>query len=129
MSVNNVQLLGRVGKDPEVRHLDGGNSVASFSLATTKRGYKKQDGTVVEDRTTWHNIVVWGGLVKVVEPYVKKGTQLFIEGEINNRSYDDKEGNKRYVSEVVVKSLVLLGGSTDKPQQNTPNVGNDGLPF
>lgn len=123
-----MQLLGRVGKDPEVRHLDSGNSVASFSLATTKRGYKKQDGTVVEDRTTWHNIVVWGGLVKVVEPYVKKGTQLFIEGEISNRSYDDKDGNKRYVSEVIVRSLELLGGPSDKTQQEVP-AGNDGLPF
>lgn len=116
MSRNLVILLGHVGKDPEVRHLDGGNSVANFSLATTERGYTKKDGTTVPDQTEWHNIVVWGGLVKVVEPYVKKGTQLYLEGKIKTRSYDDKEGNKRYITEVYANNIQLLGGKQSEQQ-------------
>ncbi len=115
MSVNKVILVGNVGKDPEVRYLDNDVAVANFSIATTERGYTSRDGQTVPDRTEWHNVVAWRGLAKVVENYVKKGTQLFIEGKIRTRSYDDKDGNKRYVTEVYADNLQLLGRKSDNP--------------
>ncbi|MBR8534820.1 single-stranded DNA-binding protein [Carboxylicivirga mesophila] len=115
MSVNKVILVGNVGKDPEVRYLDNDVAVANFSLATTERGYTGRDGQTVPDRTEWHNIVAWRGLAKVVENFVKKGTQLFIEGKIRTRSYDDKDGNKRYVTEIYADNLQLLGRKSDNP--------------
>ncbi|MBK3518171.1 single-stranded DNA-binding protein [Carboxylicivirga marina] len=115
MSVNKVILVGNVGKDPEVRYLDNDVAVANFSIATTERGYTSRDGQTVPDRTEWHNVVAWRGLAKVVENYVKKGTQLFIEGKIRTRSYDDKDGNKRYVTEVYADNLQMLGRKSDNP--------------
>lgn len=109
MSVNKVILIGNVGKDPEVRYLDGGNVVATFTLATTERGYKTQSGVQVPDRTEWHNIVVWRGLAEVVEKYVRKGTPVYIEGKLRSRSWDDQNGIKRYVTEVYADNLELLG--------------------
>ena len=92
MSVNKVILIGNVGKDPEVRYLDSGVAVATFSLATTERGYALQNGTQVPDRTEWHNIVLWRGLAQTAEKYVHKGDKLYIEGKIKSRSYDDQNG-------------------------------------
>lgn len=115
MSVNKVILVGNVGKDPEVRHFENDGAVANFPLATTERGYTARNGQEMPERTEWHNIVVWRGLAKVVESYVKKGTQLFIEGKLRTRSYDDKEGNKRYVTEVYADNLQLLGRKSDNP--------------
>ena len=109
MSVNKVILIGNVGKDPEVRYLDKNVAVANFPLATTEKGYTMANGTVVPDRTEWHNIVVWRGLAEFTEKYVKKGSQLFIEGKIKTRSYDDKAGNKRYITEIYGDTLQLLG--------------------
>lgn len=109
MAVNKVILIGNVGKDPEVRYFDNGASVASFTLATTERGYTAPNGTQIPDRTEWHNIVCWRGLAKVVEQYVKKGTQLYIEGKIRSRSYDDQQGIKRYVTEIFADNMELLG--------------------
>ncbi len=123
MSVNKVILVGNVGKDPEVRYLDNDVAVANFSLATTERGYTSRDGQTVPDRTEWHNIVVWRGLAKVVESYVKKGTQIFIEGKIRTRSYDDKDGNKRYVTEVYADNIQLLGRKSDNPAATEPMGG------
>lgn len=105
--VNKVILVGNLGKDPEVRHLDNGRAVANFSLATTEF-FKNKSGER-ESRTEWHNIVLWTPFAEIAEKYLKKGGQVYIEGRITNRSYDDKDGNKRYITEIVGQSLTLLG--------------------
>ena len=107
MSVNRVILVGNVGKDPEVRHIESGVAVANFSLATSE-SYKNKSGERVTN-TEWHNIVVWRGLAEVVEKYVKKGQLLFIEGKIRTRSYDDQNGVKKYITEIVTDNLKMLG--------------------
>jgi len=109
MSVNKVILVGNVGKDPEVRYVDQNTPVANFTLATTERGYTTQSGTTVPDRTEWHNIVVWRGLAKVVESYVRKGTSLYIEGKIRTRNWQDQNGATRYTTEIYADNMELLG--------------------
>ena len=104
---NKVQLIGRLGQDPEIVDFTDGNKMAKFSMATDD-SYKDKDGNKVE-RAYWHNIVVKGGLVKVVENYVTKGKEIAIEGKLTNRSYDDKDGNKRYVTEIICSELLMLG--------------------
>ena len=111
MSVNKVILVGNVGKDPEVRHLDKGVSVANFSLATSET-YLAKNGERVST-TEWHNIVVWRGLAEVAEKYVTKGRQLYIEGRIRTRAWDDKDGNKRYTTEIYADVMQLLGKRDD----------------
>jgi single-strand DNA-binding protein len=107
--VNKVLLLGNVGKDPEMRATQGGMVIASFSLATADRA-KDQTGNWV-DKTEWHNLVCFGRTAEIVRDYVKKGSQLFIEGKIQTRSWDDKEsGQKKYRTEILVNELSLLGG-------------------
>ena len=115
--VNKVILVGHLGKDPEVRHLDGGTSVASFTLATTET-YTK-DGNRME-QTEWHNIVVWRGLAEVAAKYLHKGKLVYVEGKIRSRSYDDKEGNKRYITEIVADNFTMLGRKGDD-QNNAPS--------
>ncbi len=115
MSVNKVILIGNVGKDPEVRYFENDRAVANFPLATTERGFTTSSGQQIPERTEWHNIVIWGGLAKVAESYVKKGTQLYIEGKLRTRSWDDKDGNKRYTTEIYVDNLQLLGRKGDNP--------------
>lgn len=110
--VNKVILLGNVGKDPEIRTTAGGMNVASFSLATAERT-KDQQGNWT-DKTEWHNLVAFGRTAEIVRDYVKKGTQLFIEGKIQTRSWDDKEsGQKKYRTEIIVNEMNLLGGRGD----------------
>ncbi len=116
MSVNKVILIGNVGKDPEVRYLDNNIAVANLTLATSERGYTMNNGTVVPDRTEWHNIVLWRSLAEVAEKYVKKGTQIYIEGKIRTRSWDDKDGNKRYTTEIYADNMQLLGRKPDNTQ-------------
>lgn len=108
MSVNKVILVGNVGKDPEVRYLEKEVAVANFTLATTERGYTLQNGTTVPDRTEWHNIVAWRGLATLAEKYIRKGTQIYVEGKIQTRSYE-KDGVKRYVTEIYAETMQLLG--------------------
>ena len=108
MALNKVFLIGNVGKDPDVHYFDSNTRKASFTLATTDRGFTRTDGTAVPERTEWHNIVVWRGLAEVVEKYVRKGSKLFIEGKITSRSYEDKSGVKRYVTEITAENLELL---------------------
>ncbi len=115
-SVNKVILVGNVGKDPDVRYLDNNVSVANFTLATTERGYTAQNGTVIPDKTEWHNIVAWRGLADISERFVKKGSQLYVEGKLRTRSWDDKEGNKRYVTEIYADNIQLLG---NRRQENS----------
>jgi len=120
MSINKVILIGFVGKDPELKRLDSGSAVANFSLATTERGYTAANGTQVPDRTEWHNVVFWGGLVEVIDKYVKKGSKLYIEGKIKTRSYDAQDGSKRYVTEIWGEKLEMLnGGNREQNQQAT----------
>ncbi len=111
MSVNKAILVGNVGKDPEVRHLEGGTSVARFTLATSE-SYKNKSGELVKN-TEWHNIVAWRQLAELAEKYIRKGGQIYVEGKITNRQYDDKEGNKRYISEIVADNIRLLGRKED----------------
>ncbi len=111
MSVNKAILIGRLGKDPELRYTPSGKAVANFSVATNER-WTSQDGQKQES-TTWHNIVAWGRQAEVIKEYMGKGRQIYIEGRIDNRSYDDKEGNKRYISEVVVQNFQFLGDRGD----------------
>lgn len=100
MSLNKVILIGNVGKDPEVRYFDSGAAVANFPMATSERGYTLANGTVVPERTEWHNIVVRRELVSFVEKWVRKGSGVYVEGKIRTRSYDDQAGVKRYVTEI-----------------------------
>lgn len=116
MSLNKVMLIGNVGRDPEVRYLEGNSpnaKVASFTLATTER-YRDRNGELREN-TEWHNIVAWRSTADVVEKYVRKGTQLYIEGRLRTRSWDDQSGNKRYTTEVICDTLQLLGKRSDNP--------------
>jgi single-strand DNA-binding protein len=107
--VNKVLLLGNVGKDPEIRSTAGGMTIATFSLATADR-QKDQQGNW-QDKTEWHNLVAFGRTAEIVRDYVKKGTQLFIEGKIQTRSWDDKDsGQKKYRTEILVNDMSLLGG-------------------
>ena len=116
MSLNKVMLIGNVGRDPEVRYLDGNSpnaKVATFTLATTER-YRDRNGELREN-TEWHNIVAWRNTADVVEKFVKKGTQLYIEGRLRTRSSDDQSGNKKYTTEVIADNLQLLGKKPDNP--------------
>ena len=122
MSINKVILVGNVGKDPEIRHLDTGVAVANFPLATSEN-YVAKNGDKVST-TEWHNIVVWRGLADVAEKYVTKGRQLYIEGRIRTRSYDDKDGNKCYITEIYGDVMQLLGSRDN--QQNAAQVGSSG---
>jgi len=105
--INKVILVGHVGRDPEIRHLDNNLTVARFSLATSET-YKNKSGEKITN-TEWHNIVLWRGLAEVAEKYVKKGSLVWIEGKIRNRTWDDKDGNKRYTTEIDGDNLQLMG--------------------
>ncbi len=118
MSLNKVMLIGNVGQDPTVRYLDTGVCVATFSLATTERGYTLQNGTQVPDRTEWHNIIVWRKQAEFVEKYIRKGDRVFIEGKIQSRSYDDKQGVRRHVVEIMTDNLELLSSRQQSVQQS-----------
>jgi single-strand DNA-binding protein len=104
---NKVQLIGNLGNDPEIITMDSGKKLAKFSLATNET-YKNQQGERVTD-TQWHNVVAWGKTAEIIEQYVTKGKEVAVEGKLTSRSYDDKEGNKRYTTEVVCNELLMLG--------------------
>lgn len=143
MSVNKAILLGRLGKDPELKYTSSGKAVCTFSLATSER-WTGADGQKTES-TCWHNIVAWGKQGEVIKEYLSKGRELYIEGRIQNRSYDDKDGNKKYISEVVLQTFSFVGsrgdsgggsggGQSDPPPPPPPASGggggdDDDLPF
>ncbi len=108
---NKVQLIGNVGNEPEIMNLDSGKKVAKFSIATNEF-YKDSKGEKQQD-TQWHNIVAWGKIAEIVEKYVVKGKEVAIEGKLTSRSYETKEGEKRYVTEVVIDEILLLGVKGD----------------
>jgi single-strand DNA-binding protein len=112
MSVNKAILVGNLGKDPELRYTPSGTAVCTFSLATTDR-FKNKQGEQ-QERTEWHNIVVWAGLAEICGKYLAKGKQVYIEGRIQNRSYDDRDGNKRYITEIVANEMQMLGRAGDQ---------------
>ena len=120
-SVNKVILIGNLGRDPEVRKLENGTTVANFPIATSE---SYTDRTTGERReiTDWHNIVVWRGLAEVVEKYVRKGTKLYVEGKLKTRSWQDKEGNTRYTTEVVADEITMLSRreQNDGEMRNPP---------
>lgn len=118
MSVNKCFLIGRVGKAVEVKEKDNGVKVATFTLATTEY-YKDRDGNRKEN-TEWHNIVAWKGTAEIAEKYVQKGMQVFIEGKIRTRSWDDQNGNKRYVTEIIADNIQMLGSKGESQQTATP---------
>ncbi|GJM17601.1 MAG: single-stranded DNA-binding protein [Thermodesulfobacteriota bacterium] len=108
MSVNKVMLIGNLGRDPEIRYTTGGQAVANFTIATTEK-YTNKSGEKQED-TEWHRIVAWGRLAEICGEYLSKGRMVYIEGSIKTRSWEDKEGNTRYTTEVVARNMQMLGG-------------------
>lgn len=112
MSVNKVILVGNLGKDPELRYTPSGAAVATFSMATTER-YKDKEGNR-QEKTEWHNIVVWRQLAEICGKYLHKGKQVYIEGKIQTRSYDDRDGNKKYITEIVADQMHMLGSRDDQ---------------
>jgi single-strand DNA-binding protein len=137
--VNKVILIGNLGKDPEVRHLESGATVANFSLATSETYRDRNSGDRVT-HTEWHNIVLWRGLAEIAEKYLKKGNQIYIEGKLRTRSWDDKDGNTKYTTEVLADNMTMLGGranaseSTKDPLKEYSNAESssgemDDLPF
>ncbi len=118
MSLNKVMLIGNVGKDPDVRYIDNGVATATLSLATTTPGYSLPNGTTVPERTEWHRVLLWRKLAEIVERYVHKGDKLYIEGELRTRSYTDKQGKTRYVTEVWANNMEMLSprGASQTPE-------------
>ena len=137
MSVNKVILVGRLGRDPEVRYLPNGEAVANFGVATSEQ-WKDRSGER-QERTEWHNIVLQNGLAKVAKEYVKKGDKLYIEGKIRTRSYEDNNGVKRYITEVYGFNMEMLSpkkdgqttqqGGAPTPPPPIPDQDKDDLPF
>jgi single-strand DNA-binding protein len=145
-SLNKVLLIGNLGKDPELKYTPGGQAVATFSLATTRKWRDKQSNEDRED-TQWHNIKVWGKQAEIAQQYLKKGRQVYIEGRLETRSYDDKDGNRKWFTEVVLSGFdgrfLMLGRRDDAPSGDyagsgapagqaapAPPVGeDDDLPF
>jgi len=121
--INKVILVGNLGKDPEVRRLENNGVVATFPLATSE-SYKDKNGQRVE-KTEWHNIVMWRGLAEVAEKYLKKGQTIYVEGKIRNRNYQDKEGQTRYITEIVADEMTMLGGRPDGNQGGTGSGGSN----
>ena len=135
--VNKVILIGNLGKDPEVRFTPNGRALAKFPVATSER-WTDQDGNR-QERTEWHNVVVWGKQAETCGQYLAKGRQVFVEGSIRTRQYDDKDGNKRYITEIVARDVRFLGGARAAPDAGTsvppgedvgpPGPGEDDIPF
>jgi single-strand DNA-binding protein len=138
--VNKVILIGNLGKDPELRYTPSGQAVATFSLATSEK-WRDREG-ITQDRTEWHNIVVWGRQAEIAKEYLAKGRQVYIEGRIQTRSWEDKDGNKRYTTEIIGQRLQFLGtrdqaaapqpAGTEQPEAapiEDLTTENDDLPF
>ena len=114
--INKVILVGNLGKDPEVRYLEGGTAVANFPIATSET-FKDRTSGEKKTNTEWHNIVAWRGLAEIAEKYLKKGSQIYLEGKLRTRQWQDKDGNNRYTTEIVADNLQMLGR---KDNSSTP---------
>lgn len=123
--VNKVTLIGNVGADPEVRTLEGGAKVARVRLATTERFYNSQTKETSE-HTEWHTVTLWRGLADVADRFVRKGSQIYIEGRLRSREWTDKDGNKRYGIEVLGDELKMLGRRSDNPAAGSPSTSGSG---
>jgi single-strand DNA-binding protein len=119
--INKVILVGNLGKDPEVRHFEGNSSVASFSVATSE-SYMDKTTNERKTQTEWHNVVMWNGLAGVAEKYLKRGSQVYIEGKLTTRKWQDKDGNDRYTTEIVARTMKMLGSREGGNNNNTPAV-------
>ena len=134
MTVNKAILLGRLGQDPELRHTGSGSAVCNFTLATNESWFDKQ-ANERKEKTTWHNIVVWGASGENCAKYLGKGSKVFIEGRIQTREWEDQNGNKRYTTEIVASSVQFLdtkgggGGRRDEPKQGGGGFSDDPIPF
>ena len=139
-SVNQATIIGYVGEDPKIITTSNGKTMATLTVATTERGYTKRDGTTSEDRTEWHNIVLFGKLAEIARDYIRKGAALYIQGKMRTRSYDDKDGIKRYVTEVHADTVQMLDRRSTatsqlnaEPQQQygyqQPPMNDPDLPF
>lgn len=126
--MNKVMLIGNVGVEPDVHYYDADQAVAQVRLATTERGYTLQNGTKVPDRTDWHNLLFYRNLAKIVERYVHKGDKLYVEGRIRYRSYDDKRGQRQYVTEILCENMEMLSpkgqAAVNQPAQSEAAAGN-----
>ncbi len=121
--MNKVMLIGNVGKEPEVRYLEGGVCTAQVQLATTTPGYTLPNGTQVPERAEWHKLLFWRKVAEVVEKYVHTGDKLYVEGELRTRSYTDKRGIERYITEIWVKEMEMLSPKPQNGGVQTPNSG------
>lgn len=142
-SLNQANIMGYVGDEPKIINTQSGRKMATFSLATTERGYTRQDGSQVAERTEWHNIVVWGKQAEIIERYIHKGSCIFVQGKIRTRSYNDRNGDKRYATEIEAEIFQMCDRKGESPVSgsNTPNAqgyqstsrgtdkGDDDLPF
>lgn len=126
-AVNKVMLLGNVGSDPELKALPSGDEVANFSVATTER-WKDKKTDEMKEATEWHRIVAFGKLASIIGQYVKKGTQIFIEGSLRTRSWD-QDGVKKYSTEIVAKDISMLGQSSGSPSQNNGTQPSNSVPM
>lgn len=133
--INKVILLGNLGKDPEVRYLEGGTAVANFTLATSEN-YKDKTSGERKTITEWHNVVLWRGLAEITEKYLKKGNQVYIEGKLRTRQWQDKDGNTRYTTEIVAENMQMIGRKDDNSSSSasnssaippSPEIGQDNL--
>jgi single-strand DNA-binding protein len=125
--INKVIMIGNAGKDPEYKTLQDGTAVAKLTLATTE-SYRLKNGEL-QTKTEWHSIIVWRGLATFVNQYVHKGSLVYIEGKLRNRNYEDKDGQKKYVTEVEANELVLLDKKTKSEPEETENIPEGPLPF
>lgn len=108
MGVNKAIIVGNVGQDPDIRYVESNVCVANFTVATTEKGYTSATGTKIPDRTEWHNIVAWRSTAEYIEKYVKKGDLVYIEGKLRTRTWNDKSGIQRYITEIYVDTFLLL---------------------
>lgn len=125
-SLNQATIIGYVGDLPKISNTQNGRKVASFAIATTEKGYTSKSGVQYPDRTEWHNIVLWGNLAEIAEKYLRKGSSVFIQGKMHTRSYDDKNGVKRYITEIEGETMQMLDRRADNA--TSPSIQNDVQP-
>lgn len=125
-SLNQATIIGYVGDVPKISNTQNGRKVASFAIATTDKGYTSKSGVQYPDRTEWHNIVLWGNLAEIAEKYLRKGSSVLVQGKMRTRSYDDKNGVKRYITEIEGETMQMLDRRTDNA--TTPTILNDVQP-
>lgn len=125
-SLNQATIIGYVGDVPKISNTQNGRKVASFAIATTEKGYTSKSGVQYPDRNEWHNIVLWGNLAEIAEKYLRKGSSVFIQGKMRTRSYDDKNGVKRYITEIEGETMQMLDRRADNA--TSPSIQNDVQP-